>query len=534
MNMTIGKRFIVTSGVLVLLCILLVLSSVRGFTTVKTQVNSLATDAMPGVMGSLTIRAQINALRADYLRWILTTDPADIDNTKQITAADEATLSKALADYTITNDDDRALVNKAQSEHAAFLQGWQDVLPLLQANKTEEAYRFYLHEVFPHLAAMREQVKTLTEHDKRDADARMAETLGASSQARWVSILTGLVAIFVGVSLSWFMVAALNRQMHQVVTQLSDGADQIANAASQVSASSQSLAQGSSEQAASLEETSASTAEINSMAGRNTENSHSTAALLSESQTKVTLANKYLAEMVVSMEEINASSGKISKIIKVIDEIAFQTNILALNAAVEAARAGEAGMGFAVVADEVRSLAQRSAQAAKDTATLIEDSIAKSHEGQSKVDHVADAIKAVTEDTAKIKTMVDEVSLGSEEQSRGIDQISKAIVQMEQVTQTTAANAEESAAASEELNAQSETLRDIVASLMAMVDGSGANRPVMTYSASSTRAAKPALASITSHLTAAKAKLKPPAAPASRKSPVNVDEFPLEVSFRSF
>ena len=143
----------------------------------------------------------------------------------------------------------------------------------------------------------------------------------------------------------------------------------------------------------------------------------------------------------------HASSDKISKIIKTIDEIAFQTNILALNAAVEAARAGEAGMGFAVVADEVRNLAQRCAQAAKDTAGLIEESIAKSNDGKPKLDQVAKAIAAITEDSGKVKTLVDEVSLGSQEQARGLEQISKAIAQMEQVTQKTAASAEERSAA---------------------------------------------------------------------------------------
>ncbi|MCC6391421.1 MAG: methyl-accepting chemotaxis protein, partial [Bryobacterales bacterium] len=174
---------------------------------------------------------------------------------------------------------------------------------------------------------------------------------------------------------------------------------------------------------------------------------------------------------VVAMGEINTQSDKISKIIKVIDEIAFQTNILALNAAVEAARAGEAGMGFAVVADEVRNLAQRCAQAAKDTASLIEESIAKSNDGKVKVDQVASMIRAITEESAKVKTLVDEVNLGSQEQTRGIEQIGKAIIQMEQVTQKTAANAEESASAAEELNAQSETLKDVVERLAAMVGG---------------------------------------------------------------
>jgi methyl-accepting chemotaxis protein len=175
--------------------------------------------------------------------------------------------------------------------------------------------------------------------------------------------------------------------------------------------------------------------------------------------------------MVASMKDITDSSSKISKIIKVIDEIAFQTNILALNAAVEAARAGEAGMGFAVVAEEVRNLAQRSAQAAKDTAALIEESIEKSTVGSRKLDLVAERIKAITANSNQVKTLVDEVNVGSTEQARGIEQIAQAITQMEQVTQKTAANAEESASASEELNAQSETLKDVVERLAAMVGG---------------------------------------------------------------
>jgi len=171
------------------------------------------------------------------------------------------------------------------------------------------------------------------------------------------------------------------------------------------------------------------------------------------------------------MGEINAESGRISRIIKVIDEIAFQTNILALNAAVEAARAGEAGMGFAVVADEVRNLAQRCAQAAKDTSALIEESIVKSNDGKAKVDQVADTMRSVTDAASKVKTLVDEVNLGSQEQVRGLDQISRAILQMEQVTQKTVANAEEGASAAEQLTAQSEALKSIVERLTMLVDG---------------------------------------------------------------
>ena len=158
------------------------------------------------------------------------------------------------------------------------------------------------------------------------------------------------------------------------------------------------------------------------MARRNTESSRSAVGIVAHSVEKFGETNRALDEMVVAMGEINGSSQKISRIIKVIDAIAFQTNILALNAAVEAARAGEAGMGFAVVADEVRNLAQRSAQAAKDTAALIEESIAKSDGGKSKVDRVGEATRAVASDTTQVKTLVDQVSGGSEEQARGLEQ----------------------------------------------------------------------------------------------------------------
>jgi methyl-accepting chemotaxis protein/methyl-accepting chemotaxis protein-1 (serine sensor receptor) len=153
----------------------------------------------------------------------------------------------------------------------------------------------------------------------------------------------------------------------------------------------------------------------------------------------------------------------------VIDEIAFQTNILALNAAVEAARAGEAGLGFAVVADEVRNLAQRCAQAAKDTAGLIEESIATSHHGNSQLDQVAGAVRSITENSSRVKALVDEVSLGSQEQARGMEHISRAVIQMEQVTQNSAAAAKDGASSGSELSSHAATLQDLVHEMRKMV-----------------------------------------------------------------
>jgi methyl-accepting chemotaxis protein/methyl-accepting chemotaxis protein-1 (serine sensor receptor) len=263
--------------------------------------------------------------------------------------------------------------------------------------------------------------------------------------------------------------------LRELVNRLSDGALQIASSATQVSSSSQSVSEDSSHQAASLEETSAASEEIKAMAQSNTDNCRSAASLMSMSQDKFTHTNRSLSDLVLAMEEINSSSGKISRIIKVIDEIAFQTNILALNAAVEAARAGEAGNGFAVVADEVRTLAQRSAQAARDTADLIGESILKSNSGKIKVDEVSTAIQAVTDESSRVKILVDQINLGSVEQTHGISNIAKAISQMEQLTQTSAASAQQSATAAAELTEQSESLEDIVKILSSVVNGTSSD-----------------------------------------------------------
>jgi methyl-accepting chemotaxis protein/methyl-accepting chemotaxis protein-1 (serine sensor receptor) len=231
------------------------------------------------------------------------------------------------------------------------------------------------------------------------------------------------------------------------------------------------LAQGASEQASSLEETSAASEEVSSMTHKNADNSRAAAEEMGQVNRRVEDSNIALGELVASMTDIEQSGGKIAKIIKVIDEIAFHTNILALNAAVEAARAGEAGAGFAVVADEVRNLAQRSAQAAKDTASLIEDSIAKSNGGSTKVEQVAVVIRAITQSAAKVKILVDEVNVGSQEQASGIQQVTRSIEQVDKVTQLNAASAEQTAAASEQLAAQAESMNAIAKQLRQVVAG---------------------------------------------------------------
>jgi len=340
----------------------------------------------------------------------------------------------------------------------------------VSSGKDTEAAAFMKEKIIPNLDELSKQAVLEKQLAAELMETALKDNSAKEALGTWTAVTMIIFALAVG-GIILFVVRHINGSLRKAISDLSEGAGQVASAAGQISSSSQSLAQGSSEQAASLEETSSSSEEINSMARKNAENSQAANALVVQSQQKFEETNRSLESMVSAMGDIKSSSDKVSKIIKVIDEIAFQTNILALNAAVEAARAGEAGMGFAVVADEVRNLAQRCAQAAKDTAALIEESIIKSNDGQTKVSQVAVAIQAMTEQSASVKTLVDEVSLGSQEQTRGIEQISKALTQMEQVTQQSAATAEESAAAAEELTAQASALMEVVHQLSAMVGG---------------------------------------------------------------
>jgi methyl-accepting chemotaxis protein len=295
------------------------------------------------------------------------------------------------------------------------------------------------------------------------------QTLSSLSTAS-TTLFVGLgLIVILGVILAWFITRTITRAVNRISESLAAGSEQVAAAATQVSSASQSLAQGSTEQAASLEETSASLEEMASMTRTNADNARQADALMGEMAQVVGHANQSMDGLTHSMRQVSEASQETAKIIKTIDEIAFQTNLLALNAAVEAARAGEAGAGFAVVADEVRALAMRAAEAAKNTAALIEGTVDKVKEGTELVSRTAEAFSQVTGSTGKVKELVAEIAAASGEQAQGVDQINKAVTEMNNVTQQTAANAEESASAAEELNAQSETMKGAVSELVALV-----------------------------------------------------------------
>ncbi len=277
-----------------------------------------------------------------------------------------------------------------------------------------------------------------------------------------------LLVIGVGVAVG-YVVRRISTTLRNSTLQLRHGSEQVLAAAAQVGVSAQNLSQGVTQAAAALEETTASTDAMSLMTKENAGHSLEAAELMREAKTVVTDANQTLTEMDVAIADIKESSRKISNIIKIIDEIAFQTNILSLNAAVEAAHAGAAGMGFAVVADEVRNLAKRSAQAAKDTAGLIEESIVRSGRGAEGVEKVGASIRTVTDRVTRVKTLIDQVSDASRQQADGFHQVSQTLREIERTTQANAATAEESAAAGEELSAQARRALGAVEELEAMV-----------------------------------------------------------------
>jgi methyl-accepting chemotaxis protein/methyl-accepting chemotaxis protein-1 (serine sensor receptor) len=368
--------------------------------------------------------------------------------------ADSAETSALVA--TLTQQ--AGLVNQAHAELSQAMANQQ----------MDAAMTIFSEKVLPRLEEIGRRANELVEQENRELTLAAEESAGTAARGRAITLGLAIMGLAVG-GLLFAVVRQANYSLRGLAQRIAQSAEQVANAASQVSESSNQLAEGASHQAASLEETSASTEEISSITRKNADHALQVAALVKESDKGAAQVNQTLDGMIEKMKEIDASSNKIARIIKVIDEIAFQTNILALNAAVEAARAGEAGLGFAVVADEVRNLAQRSAQAAKDTAGLIEESIATSRHGNAQLDQVAGAVRSMTDNSARVKALVDEVSLGSQEQARGMDHISHAVIQMEQVTQNSAAAAKDGATAGSELSGYAATLKELVEDMREMV-----------------------------------------------------------------
>lgn len=333
-----------------------------------------------------------------------------------------------------------------------------------------EARRIYTQETVPALRATQESMdkirKVLSSDISRD-DAM----LKAARETKTYLFIMGIVVVTVGIFLAFIMGKGITRALMRASNRLEDASGQIDLASAQVASVSQQLAGRSSEQAASTEEISASLEEMASMTRQNADNALQANVIVTKSNEAVHQANSFMESLTTSMREISSASEQTSKIIKTIDEIAFQTNLLALNAAVEAARAGEAGAGFAVVADEVRNLSMRAAEAAKNTADLLEETNRKVNGGMELVTRAGGAFSEVTTSTTQVAELVREIAAASQEQAQGIEQISKAVAEMDKVVQSNAATAEESASTSAEMRTQAEQIKIIYNDLALLIGG---------------------------------------------------------------
>jgi len=491
---TIGKRLAVGFGLATAITMALGVFAGTRLWAVDTWSKLITEDALPGVTSFGGIRYHNVMNVALVMEHAATEDPKRQDAIEARMAEHSAEATKLIEAYekTITQPRDRELFEVFSAARETNSKARKEFLAHSRGNVSTETLAYFDTTYKPVVEAYIKSMNDLMDFNRDNGAAYgKAITETVHSAVTW-TIVGVLLAIAISAGVAFAIVRSTNKVLGDSVAALSQGAEQVVSAAGQVASSAETLSQGATEQAASLEETSASMEEMASMARKNGDNAQEAASLMTDVDAKVVDSNEVLQAMVGSMAAIQESSSKVARIIKTIDEIAFQTNILALNAAVEAARAGEAGMGFAVVADEVRNLAQRSAQAAKDTASLIEESISRSQEGSGKVTEVASAIGAITESVARVKGIVHEVREASQQQTQGIEQVAQAVAQMEKVTQSSAATAEESAAASEELNAQAETSMSVVRSLAALVGGvadAGTSQPPRRQGAAKSRGA---------------------------------------------
>jgi methyl-accepting chemotaxis protein len=473
---TIGKR--ITFGFAAVLAILLALGA---FTLTRlTAIQSVNADADRAVTSNVSL-LQVNefvylATGALYKHVNSKTDE-DMNALEAEISDARKEVSEQLAEHekVLVTAEERASFGELEANDKAF---WSKVDEALKqsrratnAEDCAKVYSMVRAELDPITKSYDELLSKSQDAAQKlmdVADGQKDVLIRTVTHALWIGVIA---AVLVGAGLAFLIIRAVNVVLRKIAGQIDLGSGEVAAASSQVSGASQILAEGASEQAASLEETSASLEEMASMTRRNAENAQSAKDLATQTRGAADAGASDMREMSEAMDAIKTSSDNIAKIIKTIDEIAFQTNILALNAAVEAARAGEAGMGFAVVADEVRNLAQRSAQAAKETAEKIEDCITKSEQGVGISSKVAERLAEIVSRARQVDELVAEIATASREQSQGIDQVNTAVTQMDKVTQGNAAAAEESASASEELNAQALTLKGAVSELLALVNG---------------------------------------------------------------
>ena len=471
MSLTIGARF--KLAIAILCTLLVVVGGIvwRSLRAIRSDAVSLQGEVMPGV----TYSAKIGAYNAQYFI-VLQQLCQDLDFEVRAAAKKElpdldGRIAFLLKKYEagIVHPEDRAIYTKMTASLNAYKEVRDKYIQLTDAGKLVSASDLLGTDVVPAYLRYKVEADALFAFNSSNGSVLSTGISAHTDQTTTIVVWVTVAALAVGMGMGALVTRSVDGTLIRIVRVLVEGADQTTSFANHFSSASQSLAGGASQQAASLEETSASIEEITGMTKNNADAAGQAKKLANETRGAADSGVESMGELKRAMDAIKDSSGGIAKIVKTIDEIAFQTNILALNAAVEAARAGEAGAGFAVVADEVRSLAQRSAQSARETASRIEESVARSERGVTISAKVEKDFGEIVAKARKVDELVGEIAHSSNEQSEAISHLGNAIAQMDTVTQGNAAAAEETAAAAKELDAQAEVLRRSVSELRRLV-----------------------------------------------------------------
>jgi methyl-accepting chemotaxis protein len=485
---TITRRITAGLGVLLLMLVLISALALVRIASLRSSVGGLADEALPSVVLLGEVAAQVQRQQLDR-SLLLEALPEEAQALKADIAALEEKVVAALSRYErdfISDEESRRLYAPIREAHEAIVatrtkidaldrdSGGDEFKQLIEQQRLitevqDPNYTRFLTAVQAAAASSYTRGQTIAETSRAQTSVTM-----------WLLGISSLLAVVIAGALAWITVRRISAALGGITVDLHRGARHTASAARQVSIASQTLAGGATEQAAAIEETSSSLEEMSTMIRATADNSQKAKELASEARAQAGAGLGTMSLMSEAMQEIGAASADVSKIVKNIDEIAFQTNILALNAAVEAARAGEAGAGFAVVADEVRSLAQRSAAAARETADKIDVAIQSARRGAERSTEVARSLKEISDKVVATDMLVAEIATAAREQAHGLSQVNSAISQMDLIAQSNAASAEQSATAAERLDAQAATLRQTVFQLEGLVgrsDGNAATEP---------------------------------------------------------